>query len=190
LSPSLGPAWHGRSSSTAATSSAKSRRTSMGSESMDMVASLGGAESAAQAVTGAMVALHGWLRGRPDKWHGNVEFRALSLGGLSVHAVARIVLGGNASKWCGRRFNLGKIACTSNAMGARSWLPIWMSSFLVRSGWRSRAGPYRRSWPSRQLSSEVFGGRSDAWLGTGLQLSDKPVPIDNVQSLSRLQLNQ
>ena len=45
--------------------------------------------------------------GRADTWHGNVEFRTLSPGGLSAHAETRIVLGGNASKWGGRLFKLG-----------------------------------------------------------------------------------
>jgi hypothetical protein len=36
---------------------------------------------------------------RVRKRHRNVKFWTLSLGGLLAHAVARIVLGGSASKW-------------------------------------------------------------------------------------------
>jgi hypothetical protein len=110
--------------------------------------------------------------GRADKWHGNVEFRTLSPGGLSAHAETRIVLGGNASKWVGGCSSLGTTSCTSNATGAKYWLPIWMSNLPVRSGWRSRAVPCRCFWPLHEAWAEVVGGRrgrvTEDWASSSL----------------------
>ena len=68
---------------------------------------------------------------------GHVNFRVFSLGGLSAHAVARLVLGGNASKWVGRWFKLGDYIMYIERNGSRilaayldeqfpgqEWLPI------------------------------------------------------------------
>jgi hypothetical protein len=110
--------------------------------------------------------------GRADTWHGNVEFRTLSPGGLSAHAETRIVLCGNASKWVGGCSSLGTTSCTSNATGAKYWLPIWMSNLPVRSGWRSRAVPCRCFWPLHEAWAEVVGGRrgrvTEDWASSSL----------------------